>query len=609
MYLTRRENGFRFQRRIPKSLEPILGKSPIRIPLGNLPVRDASRIARLLASNSDLLFQKIALEGCRTLTDIPDDPNSPDYNEKREALIAELITSVAENEKLVKEAFRLSDFMHQKQEEAHAAEIKTLELKLRNQEIEFKKRLEIETIKQGQNFGLEANEQVLRLKIKLHELEHEFNLERSNNQKTLIIERNKALRSHHDSLARVLAMLTTVNSKRHIQTAEAEKSQIESLTEQLASMKSSLDQALEGGVARPLTTEALEDWHHNIRLKEGINVKKTTTDYNRINDFIAFAGDQPVNKYKFDQFQKYAIMLAAVPSNYNKKPDLRDMSLEEVSDYNQNLSDNERLETLSAKTIETNYLSPLRVFFKDMGNQYEFTSPVVDNKFRLPTFTKGTVDRKPFTVEELNKWFAVSAKANQPDMKWMPLLSAFTGARVGELVTLQRKDIYKVKIGGWVIDLTTDIIDADGAAKVRKVKNTSSRRIIALPDFIIETGFIDYVKTIPRDSNLFPGCFYHGKTRIKDPAGAVSKRLNKQLKNAGIHSNIETTFHSTRHTAKDLMRTAKIDERTHDKQTGHSNKTVSRNYGAKNLLDEEIKVLRALPVPEGLDLSPYLSGK
>ncbi|MEP3198777.1 MAG: tyrosine-type recombinase/integrase [Lentilitoribacter sp.] len=565
-----------------------------------------------------MLFQKITLVGCVTLSDIPDDPNSPDYNEKREALIAELIASVAENEKLVKEAFRLSDFMHQKQEEAHAAEIKTLELKLRNQEIEFKKRLKIETIKQEQRSGLEATEQELRLKVELHELElklkvaakeheRELNLERSKNQATLMIERNNSLRAHHGSLARVLAMLTTVNSKRHAQKAEAEKSQIESLTEQLAAMKVSLDQNLETEIKRPVTSDALEDWHHNIRLKEGINVKKTTTDYNRINDFIAFAGDQPVNKYKFDQFQKYAIMLAAVPSNYNKKPDLRDMSLEDVSTYNQNLSDNERLETLSAKTIETNYLSLLRVFFKDMGNQYEFTSPVVDNKFRLPTFTKGTVDRKPFTVDELNKWFAVSANAKQPDMKWMPLLGSFTGARVGELVTLQRKDIYKVESGGWVIDLTTDIIDADGAARVRKVKNTSSRRIIALPEFVIKTGFIDYVKTIPRDSNLFPGCFYHGKTRVKDPAGAASKRLNTQLKKAGLHSNIETTFHSTRHTAKDMMRVARVDERTHDKQTGHSNKTVSRNYGAKNLLNEEIEVLRALPIPEGLDLSPYLS--
>lgn len=557
MYLTRRENGFRFQRRIPKNLEPLLGKSPIRIHLGNLPARDASRIARLLASNSDLLFQKITLEGCRTLTDIPDDPNDPndpDYNKRMDALVSELERLAIEDMKTTK---HLLDVLGE----------------------------------DDQPQKLRPAEQLERSAFELSQARHE--------------REKKAFHSE-----------SKTTSERLIQEAAAVKSELEHISKQVTGMRDditavreSVDQSLEGGAARPLTTDALEDWHHNIRLKEGINAKKTTTDYNRIKDFIAFAGDQPVNKYKYDQFQKYAFMLAAVPSNYNKKPHLRDMSLEAVSDYNQNLPDNERLDALSVTTIETNYLSPLRVFFKDMGNQYEFTSPVVDNKFRLPTFTKGTVDRKPFTVDELNKWFAVSAIAKQPDMKWMPLLGAFTGARVGELVTLQRKDIYKVESGGWVIDLTTHIIDADGVAKVRKVKNTSSRRVIALPEFIVKTGFFDYVKGIPKDSNLFPGCFYHGKTRVKDPAGAASKRLNKQLKNAGIHSNIETTFHSTRHTAKDMMRVAKIDERTHDKQTGHSNKTVSRNYGAKKLLNEEIEVLRALPIPEGLDLSPYLSGK
>lgn len=67
MYLTRRENGFRFQRRIPKDLELILGKMPIRIHLGCLSARKASWIARLLASHSDRLFLDVLKRG--TLSD------------------------------------------------------------------------------------------------------------------------------------------------------------------------------------------------------------------------------------------------------------------------------------------------------------------------------------------------------------------------------------------------------------------------------------------------------------------------------------------------------------------------------------------------------------
>lgn len=45
---------------------------------------------------------------------------------------------------------------------------------------------------------------------------------------------------------------------------------------------------------------------------------------------------------------------------------------------------------------------------------------------------------------------------------------------------------------------------------------------------------------------------------MKDPADAASKRLNGRLEKLGIHRPYETTFHSSRHTAKDIMRVAEI---------------------------------------------------
>lgn len=87
MYLTRRQNGFRFQRRIPKKLEPVLGKSPIRIHIGNLPARDATRIARLLAGHSDLLFPELEVKGYRALSD---DSNTPDNIDPGDETIARL---------------------------------------------------------------------------------------------------------------------------------------------------------------------------------------------------------------------------------------------------------------------------------------------------------------------------------------------------------------------------------------------------------------------------------------------------------------------------------------------------------------------------------------
>ena len=56
MYLTRRDNGYRFQRRIPKALESILGKSPIRLHLGRLSASKAKLASHLLVSHLDQIF-------------------------------------------------------------------------------------------------------------------------------------------------------------------------------------------------------------------------------------------------------------------------------------------------------------------------------------------------------------------------------------------------------------------------------------------------------------------------------------------------------------------------------------------------------------------------
>jgi integrase len=368
-------------------------------------------------------------------------------------------------------------------------------------------------------------------------------------------------------------------------------------------------QSLEGGPQRPLLSESLEQWTNEIRYHEGIDPKKVRTDQNRINDFKEFAGDRPVNKYEFFDFQKFTSLLARVPSNYSKLPELRGKTRQEAADYNSSLKPEERLDTLVGKSIEDNYLSPLRMFFRDVAAQYQFRSPLTDVIIRIPKDAKESVDRVPFEVEDLNLWFAHAAKLPRQDHKWLPLLGTITGARVGELVYLQGKDVYPMTGADgelyWVLDLRTDLIDEDGGKEKRQVKNKPSRRLIALHEVFEETGFIKYARDRDPTQWVFPAAFRFNKGEVKDPADAASKRMNNMLKKVGIHKSIESTFHSTRHNAKDAMRLAHIDERTSDLQSGHRLPTVSRNYGKKHLKAEEVEVLSAMPLPSGLDLGPY----
>ena len=380
------------------------------------------------------------------------------------------------------------------------------------------------------------------------------------------------------------------------------------LQTQILTLSQNVQLSLDGGPARPLLSEALEEWIE-MRKGFGIDPKKINTDRNRILDFIEFAGEKPANKYSYYDIQRFANLLVRVPGNYSKIPQIKGKPRQEAADYNDRLPADQRLPTLSVKSIEDNYLSPVRMFFRDVAAEHSFRSPLSDVEIRISADATQSVERQPFAVPELNLWFAHAAEQHRADMKWLPLLGTITGARIAELIFLQGKDIYRMKGDDgtecWVLDLRKDILTEDGGALKRQVKNKPSRRLIAIHEVFETMGFIEYAQSRKADEWIFPAAFYFGKRRASDPADAASKRMNRMLQDVGIHKRLEYVFHSTRHTAKDIMRMARVDERTHDLQTGHALTTVSKRYGSKHLVQQEIEVLRSLPMPEGLDLSPY----
>lgn len=56
MHITPRRSGWRFQIRVPRDLEDVFGRSPIRLNLGPVGKRDAARTARLQAGHAESVF-------------------------------------------------------------------------------------------------------------------------------------------------------------------------------------------------------------------------------------------------------------------------------------------------------------------------------------------------------------------------------------------------------------------------------------------------------------------------------------------------------------------------------------------------------------------------
>lgn len=375
---------------------------------------------------------------------------------------------------------------------------------------------------------------------------------------------------------------------------------------QMAALSDKVQMSLDGGLPRPLMSECLKTWT-DVRRGTAVGEKKISMDYNRIHDFITFAGDRPVNKYKYFEFQRWSNLLSRVPGRLGTMPQFRGMAHQQAADYNDSLD--KPLDRLAEKTIETNYFSPLRHFFRQIAAEHGFRSPLADADVMISG--NDSVQRLPFGTEALNIWFARAAKEERADMKWLPLLGAITGARIAELIFLQGQDLYKMRAKDgttyWVLDLRSDLIAEDGGKQKRKVKTKAARRLIAIHQIFVDVGFIAYAQTRKSGEWLFPASFYHGKERVADPAGAASKRMNRMLEDIGIHKPLEQVFHSTRHTAKDIMRLARVDRRTNDLQVGHALGSVSEQYGGKVLAPEEIQVLSVLPLPEGLDFSAFLT--
>lgn len=375
------------------------------------------------------------------------------------------------------------------------------------------------------------------------------------------------------------------------------------LSAQIDELTGLIRQHLEGGPRRPNALPELERW---LSLRQGhASSKKVQTDGNRIRDFIEFAGDRPVNTYRYSDIQGFANVLARVPANYSKMEHLKHMTRAEAAAYNDRLPPARRMPTLTGTAIDANYVSPLRMFFRAMAAEHDFRSPLADVGIVIPHDARGSIEREPFAVADLNAWFRFAAQESRPDLKWLPLLGTLTGARIGEMIFLQGKDVYEISPGYWVADLATELHNPDGGVAQRPLKNKSSRRVFALHEVLIEAGFIDYCRTREANEWLFPHAFRYGKKLVADPADAASKRLNRQLREIGIHKKLERTFHSARHTAKDIMSIAKVDRRIADRQTGHAPQTVGDTYGSKRMRADEVEVLAALPLPEGLDVSPY----
>ena len=149
--------------------------------------------------------------------------------------------------------------------------------------------------------------------------------------------------------------------------------------------------------------------------------------------------------------------------------------------------------------------------------------------------------------------------------RWVPILCAFTGARVVEVAQLRKEDVRR-EGEHWVIRISPEA----GSVK------TGIYRDVPLHRQIVSLGFLDFVKS----ANSGP--LFHNAAKPEkylNGARVTAGRLSEWLNRSGVVPEGVQPSHGWRHRFKTVGRDVGASDRVLDAICGHSGKTTGDDYG------------------------------
>ena len=237
------------------------------------------------------------------------------------------------------------------------------------------------------------------------------------------------------------------------------------------------------------------------------------------------------------------------------------------------------LKTLSAKTVNDIYLSAVRsVFSWAKENDKLAENPADGVRQRKPrkvySRERGYTDAEALKVLKASRAYEpkIDEFGNVRESekmimtkRWVPIICAFTGARVSEIIQLRKQDVRKEE-GQWIIRITPDA----GTVK------SGGYRDVPLHPQIIELGFMIVVEEAAK------GPLFHNATepeKYEKAARIVSNKLSDWLRVEKLRPDGLQPNHAWRHRFKTQCLELGISDRVMDAIQGHAGRTAGDNYG------------------------------
>ncbi|GAA6183782.1 site-specific integrase [Aliiglaciecola sp. NS0011-25] len=278
--------------------------------------------------------------------------------------------------------------------------------------------------------------------------------------------------------------------------------------------------------------------------------------------FIEIVGiEQLSNDVGNNELDRYSNVIKTIAPNIAKsKTHVKPTGSAELVDFWVNAAKRNTGRTLATNGVETHF-SCVRPFLKwcyqrnnISFNYEEYPSLKVPNKE-----DSDVLEKVPFSKEQLEKIFDSYLYGDKLRSReqpryyhfWLPFIAHTTGARISEIVGLEKVDI-RLQDGIWVLDLNEtwrDPIRKKSNLSKRK-KNESSVRLVPVPQVLIQAGFINYIERLKANDMIFPDLSIANEKALGDYA---SKWFNERFtKYIGLEKRTSdgkqgVSFHSFRH--------------------------------------------------------------
>jgi integrase len=323
----------------------------------------------------------------------------------------------------------------------------------------------------------------------------------------------------------------------------------------------------------------------------------------RLDVFLALMGDKPIDAFKPRDLQLYVNTLQYLPVEFGRdgkhSPEIRSIGPRAAVERN---AVERCWEPLSRKTLEDGYLQVFKAVVNDCVRNHSLPHhPFAGARIAWPKFAKPSVSREALDDETVNRVFSLGVASGYLDDALLPALSLTSSRRIGLLAFVRGSDLER-KHGVVVCRVDGIVYDPERKTWFRvPYKTRESLSYFVVHDIWSQAGFVDWAMA-QGDAFLFRQLH-----ATKDPADALSKRMNRLLRRAGAKGKNIEVAHSFRHGAKNLMVDDEIGDGAVRKQMGHApSADAHTGYGSRTELQRtECQALASLPLPTSIDWTAF----